>query len=214
MLENDVKCAVLAEHHFGAGQGVADMMLITLGTGVGGAFIANNRLVRGFRGFAGEIGHHTIQSDGPKCGCGNRGCVEAYIGTQGIVRRAHAAYGTHPPQLVAEQAGNDLSKLTPRMVAEAAAQGEPISQRVLEETGYYLGICCANVATIINPQRIVIGGGIAQAGEMILEPARRVMKRRVSSELMVQGVDVVQARLGPKAGIIGAATLAWSHVVQ
>lgn len=210
-IENDVRCAALGEQHFGAGRGVDDMVLVTLGTGVGGAVIMGGKLQRGGGGFAGEVGHQTIDPDGLLCSCGNHGCLEAYAGAIGIVKRARAAYGRRPSEHLQEVAGKDLEHLSPKHLSEAAHDGDEIAQWILAETGRYLGIGLGNVVSLLNPERIVIGGGVARAGELILAPVREEIARRVP--IGMDTAEVVLAELGPAAGVIGASTLVWSDVV-
>lgn len=212
-IENDVRCAALGEQHFGAGRGVGDMVLVALGTGVGGAIILNGRLVRGGFGFAGEIGHQTIDPDGLVCGCGNQGCLEAYAGARGIVYRARAAYGRRPSELIKRLAGDDLSGLSPKTLYEAAVAGDATARWLFAETGRYLGIGLSNIVSVLNPSRIVIGGGVARAGELLFGPIREEIARRAPA-VMSEGLEVVGAALGPEAGVIGASTLVWSPAAQ
>lgn len=211
VVENDVRCAALGEQHFGAGRGVEDMVLVTLGTGVGGAIIMGGRLQRGGGGFAGEVGHQTIETEGMICSCGNRGCLEAYAGVSGIVTRARAAYARHPSERIAELTGGRLESLTPRHLSEAANAGDETARWILAETGRYLGIGLGNIVSVLHPDRIVVGGGVARAGELILAPLREEIARRVP--VAMDSTEVVYAELGPSAGVIGASTLVWSNVV-
>lgn len=209
VIENDVRCAALGERHFGAGRGVDDMVLVTLGTGVGGAVIMGGKLQRG-DGFAGEVGHQTIDPDGMLCSCGNRGCLESYAGAIGIVRRARAAYARRPSDRLREVAGKDLAHLTPKHLSEAAVAGDETARWILSETGRYLGIGLANVVSLLHPKRIVVGGGVARAGDLILSALREEISRRVPYGM--DTTEVVLAALGPAAGVIGASTLVWSAV--
>lgn len=210
-VENDVRCAALGEQHFGAGRGVDDMVLVTLGTGVGGAIIVGGKLQRGAFGFAGEVGHQTIEPDGLLCGCGNHGCLEAYAGARGIVRRARAAYGRRMTDTIARFAGPDLSRLSPKVLYEAAIAGDETARWLLAETGRYLGVGLSNIVSVLNPARIVVGGGVARAGELLLSPIREEIDRRVPL-VMTRGLEVVGAELGPAAGVVGASTTVWSPV--
>lgn len=210
-LENDVRCAALGERHFGAGRDIDDMVLVTLGTGVGGALIMGGRLQRGGSGFAGEVGHQTISADGHLCGCGNTGCLEAYAGVRGIVQRAQAAYGRHKSEWLESVAGKQLEGLTPGLLYEAAMQGDETAQWVFAETGRYLGIGLSNVVSVLNPKRIIVGGGVGRAGELILAPLREEILRRAPL-VMAESVEIVPAELGHTAGVVGASTLAWSSV--
>lgn len=183
-LINDARAFGLAELRLGAGRGASSMVGLTLGTGVGGVIAIDGRVHLGHDGTAGEIGHQTILPDGPMCGCGNRGCVEAL--TKASVLTALA--------------GKD----TAEEVYAAAAAGERRSMDAIAEVATYLGIALANVVTILGPERIVIGGGIATAGDLLLDPVRRSLKQRVTL-VPIEHVGIELARLGSYAGAIGAA---------
>ena len=183
-LINDARAFGLAELRLGAGRGAASMIGLTLGTGIGGVIAVDGRVYQGHDGTAGEIGHHTIEPDGPWCNCGNRGCLEAYAGADQIA----AACGTATP-------------------ADAVTQARAGDARALEglaQVGRYLGIGIANLVTIITPDRIVIGGGVAAAGELLLAPIRDELRRRVWTTSLDE-VELVTAELGTWAGAIGAA---------
>lgn len=205
-MENDVRCAALGEKRFGAGRDVDDAVLITLGTGIGSGVFIGGRLLRGPGGFAGEVGHQTIVPDGPICGCGNAGCVEALAGAPAIIRRAQAAYTRMASPVLRELVHDDPARITPAVLHQAAEAGDPLAARILEDTGRYVGIAMANVVNILNPQRVIVGGGVAQAGEWLLGPMRREIRRR-SLDQPGAMAEVVPAALGPDAGVIGAAWL-------
>lgn len=181
---NDARAFALAEGNLGAGRGCRIMVAMVLGTGVGGGITVDGRLHLGAFGTAGEIGHQTILPDGPLCGCGNRGCVEA------LTKAA----------VLADLAGKD----TAEEAYEAAASGDLRSQEAIAEVGMYLGIALANTVTILGPERIVIGGGIAKAGNLLLDPVRRSLRQRVTL-VPIEKVEVLLAELGSAAGAIGAA---------
>jgi glucokinase len=183
-LINDARAFGLAELRFGAGRDVRSFVGLTLGTGIGGVFAIDGHVVQGFRGQAGELGHQTIDPDGPWCGCGNRGCVESYTRADQLAR----ACGTSS----AEEA------------ITAAREGDQRAIDGLDEIGRYLGIGLANAVTILTPERIILGGGWSSAGDLIIEPIRRELRRRVITT-PVERVDVVLAELGTWAGAIGAA---------
>jgi len=183
-LINDARAFGLAELRLGAGRGVRSMIAFTLGTGVGGAFAIDGRVHLGHDGTAGEMGHQTIDPDGPWCGCGNRGCVEAYARADQIA----AACGT----------------ATPEEAVRAAHAGDERALSGLADVGRYLGIGIANMVTVISPDRIVIGGGVAAAGELLFAPIRAEIRRRVTTTAIDQ-VELVPAELGIWAGSIGAA---------
>ena len=186
-LVNDARAFSLAESLLGAGQGCATVVCLTLGTGVGGGIVIDGRLHLGAWGVAGEIGHQTVDPQGPVCGCGNRGCVEA-------LARA---------EVLADLAG----KANPEEVYRAAREGDPTSRAAIETVSTWLGIGIANVVTILGPDRIVVGGGIVTAGDLVLDPIRRVVAERVTLVPSDQ-IEVVAARLGPTAGAVGAALAA------
>ena len=204
VVDNDANIAALGEYAYGAGRGIREMMLVTLGTGVGGGLIFGGQLYRGGVGSAGEFGHMVIQIDGPICSCGKQGCVESFIGTRGLLQRVRDKLASGQQSLLSER---DADSITPRDVGDAAAKGDKLAIDVLAETGFYLGIGLGNVANLLNIQRVVVGGGVANAGEFILKSARESL-RKTALKLPGETVEVVQAILGEKAGIIGAGRLA------
>jgi glucokinase len=202
VVENDANAAAYGEWLKGAGAGMRNFVCLTLGTGVGGGIILNGALYRGSSGFAGEIGHTVILAGGPPCTCGNRGCLEAVISAKAIVARAlemlRSSGETRP--------GWDAA-LTVETLSHAAAAGDRIAVATLAETGRYLGIALANVVHVLAPEAIAIGGGVAGAGDFILDPARATLRDCVMDEVMVS-VRIVRARLGNKASFIGVSLLA------
>jgi glucokinase len=183
-LINDARAFGLAELRLGAGRGASSMVGLTLGTGIGGVIAIDGRVHQGHDGTAGELGHQTIDPDGPWCGCGNRGCLEAFARADQIA----AACGT----VTAEEA------------VRAATAGDPRALRGLADIGRYLGIGIANMITVISPDRVVLGGGVAAAGDLLFEPIRAELARRVMTTSLAQ-VQVLPAELGTWAGSIGAA---------
>jgi glucokinase len=183
-LVNDARAFTLAEHRLGAGRGARSMLGITLGTGVGGGLVIDGQLYLGHDGTAGEFGHQTILPDGPRCNCGNKGCLEALARADAIV----AACG----QATVEKA------------VEAARAGDRRAEQGLTDAGRYLGIGVCNVVVLLTVDRIVVGGGVAAAGDLLLEPIRDELRRRVHVT-EAERVDVVCAQLGTWAGAIGAA---------
>jgi glucokinase len=184
VLINDARAFGLAELRFGAGRDVDAFVGLTLGTGIGGVFALGNRVIQGYRGQAGELGHQTIDPDGPWCGCGNRGCLEAYARADQVA----LACGTE----------------TPREAVEAARAGDARAIDGLAQVGRYLGIGISNAVTLLTPERVILGGGWASAGELIIGPIKAEMRRRIITT-PVERIDVVQAELGTAAGAIGAA---------
>ncbi|MDQ2730263.1 MAG: ROK family protein, partial [Armatimonadota bacterium] len=160
---NDARCATLGELHFGAGRGTQSMVFVGLGTGIGGGIVMDGKLILGQKGSVGEIAHHTIDPSGPQCNCGNFGCWEAFCGRDHIVRRAiRKLQSGRDSSLVAMDA--HVHEITPRAIATAAEAGDPVAKEVMEEVGFYLGLGIANLINILDPERIVVGGGVAQAG--------------------------------------------------
>jgi glucokinase len=183
-LINDARAFGLAELRFGAGRDVTSFIGLTLGTGVGGVIAIGDQVIQGFRGQAGELGHQTIDPDGPWCGCGNRGCVEAYAR--------------------ADQVAIVCDTEDPREAIERARAGDERARAGLAEIGRYLGIGIANAVTVLTPDLVILGGGWASAGDLIIEPIKAEMRRRVITT-PVDRVEVVLAELGTGAGAIGAA---------
>jgi glucokinase len=201
---NDAKCAALGELMFGAGKGVRNMVMITLGTGIGGAFVVDGRLLIGPDGSIGEVGHHTVDPAGRKCGCGNYGCWEAMAARDAISERAERKLQSGRPSRLRETAGRD--GVTPASVSQAAAEGDALAKEVLDETGFYIGVGVANLINMLNPERFVIGGGIAQAGDLLLDPVRRTVESR-AVPLQRRRAEIVPALLGDNAGVMGAGVL-------
>jgi glucokinase len=205
-LLNDAKCAALGELGYGAGRGARHMVMITLGTGIGGAFVVDGQLLLGPNGSIGEIGHHTIDPDGPLCGCGNHGCWERFCGRDAIIDRTVRLLQRGRPSLLLEKVERP-AQVTPALVAQAAAEGDALAAEVMDETGFYIGIGVANLINMLNPEVVVIGGGIAQAGELLFGPIRRTVAARAVA-LQAKTARIVPAELGDNAGVMGAAARA------
>ncbi|MBI4354681.1 MAG: ROK family protein [Candidatus Omnitrophica bacterium] len=207
-VDNDVNVVALGEWSFGAGRGTKHSVYVTLGTGVGGALVINGRLVRGMIGSAGEIGHTSIALTGPRCACGRRGCLEAFVSTQAILRRARRAIREGASvlrRLVARE-----GRLTPEVVARAAAAGDRLACQIWREVGVSLGRGIANVINLLNPERIIIGGGVANAWRFFA-PSLHATLSVYAFEAPLRAVRVVRAQLNDRAGIIGGACLAWER---
>lgn len=203
-VDNDVRCAALAELNFGAGKGSQNMICITVGTGIGSGLIVNGKLVRGASNAAGELGHIKLQMhDGPICGCGDRGCLEAFASGPSIVALAEEYIRGGKSTKYRELANPDI---TPYIVAEAAKQGDVVAKKIFEIIGNYIGIGLASVVNLLNPEKVVIGGGVADAGDLLFVPIKETLKKRA---MPIQGaaVEVVHAELGNTAGVIGASLL-------
>lgn len=192
-LVNDARAFSLAESTIGAGRGCSTVVCVTLGTGVGGGLVIDGALHLGAWGRAGEIGHQTVKPDGPLCGCGNRGCAEPLVQAGTIARSA----GT----------------TTAQEAFDAAAAGDTKAIEAVETAAGWLGLAIANTVTVVGPDRIVIGGGMAEAGEILLEPIRRAVAGHVTLVPAAE-IDIVAAELGPEAGAVGAALAAAGQLVR
>lgn len=204
-VDNDVRCAALGELNYGAGKGCENLICITVGTGIGSGLIINGKLVRGAANAAGEIGHIKLQMhDGPVCGCGDTGCLEAFASGPSIVAMAEEYIKGGKSTKYREMCGDE--QLSPYFVAEAAKSGDPVAKRIFAITGEYIGIGLASVVNLLNPERIIVGGGVADAGDLLLEPLKTTLKSR-AMQIAGSAVEVVPAQLGNTAGVIGASLL-------
>jgi glucokinase len=204
-VENDANAAAWGEFRFGAGSEVDHLIFLTLGTGVGGGVISHGILLRGAQGAGGELGHVTIQATGPRCGCGNHGCLEALASGPAIQRRAREVANERPASALG-RLGIERQVLG-EDVTELAREGDEAAISVLEETGTWLGIGLAGFVNVFNPKVVAIGGGVARAGNLLLEPARREVYLRALSPAR-DFVEIKEATLGPESGVLGAAALA------
>ncbi len=196
-VENDANAAALGEQWRGAGRGIGSMIFLTLGTGVGGGIVLNGRIWHGADGMAGEVGHMTIVPEGRVCGCGNRGCLEMYVSSRGILQ----SY---------EEASGRSHAVSSEDVYEAARAGEAAARKVMDETGRTLGIGIANLINIFNPEMVVIGGGVKDAWSLFIEEARAEIKRRAFA-YPAERTRIVPSELGDDAGMIGAVAAARSR---
>lgn len=208
MLENDANAAALGEFVFGAGKGAQDMIYITVSTGIGGGLILNGQLYHGHSDGAGEIGHQTLKADGHLCGCGNHGCLEALSSGTAIARMAREEIANFPESLINKLTNSDSIKINAEIVVKSAMAKDPLAVKIIEFATYYLGIGIANLVNTLNPERIIIGGGVSKAGEMIFEPVRRVVSQRAMKPL-AEKVQILPAQLGDEVGIVGAAAIIW-----
>ncbi len=206
-LLNDVRSITNGEWRFGAGRGVDTVAVFAIGTGIGGGLVVNGQLHLGIGGTGGELGHTTIDFNGPRCGCGNYGCVEAYASGPAIAAMGMKAVSQGLTTKISELCAYDLNRITPELIARAAQAGDEIAIDIYERAGFSLGIAAANICASIGPRRIIIGGGVAQAGELLLDPIRRTLRERVHI-MPVEQVEVVPSQLGDNAGVIGVAC--WS----
>ncbi len=203
---NDANLAALAEQRFGAGRGVKDLIYITVSTGIGGGIIVDNRLLLGSQGFAAEVGHQTLEAHGPRCNCGNIGCLEALAAGPAIARHAVELIEGGAESLIADLVNGDLSKVTAKEVNEAAQRGDRVAVEVFRRAGFYIGVGIVNLLYLFNPRMIIIGGSVAKAGDLLFEPIRETVNSRIS-EIYREGLSIVPAALGDDVGLMGALAL-------
>ncbi|HEY4602639.1 MAG TPA: ROK family glucokinase [Cerasibacillus sp.] len=208
-IENDANMAVLGENWRGAGNGEENVMLITLGTGVGGGVIANGELLRGESGAASEIGHVTVERNGVTCNCGREGCLETIASATGMVRQAKETIDKHPQSHMAQFYRKNKA-ISVKDLFSLAEQGEQLSQQIIDNTTNVLATAIQNMATLINPSRILIGGGVSNAGEALLKPLRDKFIAKALPRIS-KPCELKSAELGNDAGIIGAAYVVLVH---
>ena len=207
-VDNDANCAVLCEARVGAAAGSSDVVLLTLGTGIGGGLLLNGEVYRGWLGGGAEMGHMVVDINGPPCqsGCPNYGCLETVCSGTALVRRASVAVARRPDTPLG-QALEEGRELTGPLITELAQEGDPVALDVIGEIGHNLGVGLVSLVNIFNPQTIVIGGGVSAAGELLLEPAQALVRERA----LLPGrdaVSIVVAKHGAEAGLLGAALMA------
>ena len=207
---NDVRAATLGELVFGHGRNVSTMAFFALGTGVGGGIVVNGKLRLGPLGAAGELGHQTVLPEGPRCGCGNRGCIEALASGPAIAAEGvRLVLAGQAPRLY-DLVGGDISKITPREMAAAAEAGDEAVREAIVRAAQYLGIGVANIVTAIHPDLIVFGGRVAQIGPLLFDTVEATMRARVRM-FPPDNVQIKPSMLGDKAGILGGIALAMSR---
>lgn len=204
-LANDAHVSALGEHAFGSAHGMKDFIVINLGVGLGSCFFSSGHEHQGFQGFAGEIGHTCVVENGRVCGCGKSGCLEAYVGAKGIVRTAtEMMEETDKPSLM-----RDLEKLTPRTIKECCDKGDEMAIEVYRRTGHMFGLGLANYASIVNPQAIILTGGISHAGKWLLGPTRESFEENVFGNMRGK-VKIIVSKLDDRErDVLGASALAW-----
>jgi glucokinase len=204
---NESDAAALGEHRYGAGKGLKNIALITLGTGIGGGLVLDGKLFLGSSGSAFEIGHMVIKDNGPECGCGKNGCLETLASGTAIGREARRRITEGETSMLLDMVKGSIENITAEKVHEAAKQGDPFSLRILAGASHYLGLGIINLVSIINPEMIMVGGSVAQIGNLLLDPVRQMVKDK-TFPLMVKNLKIVRARLGEDAGLVGAAAYA------
>jgi len=210
VVENDANAAAWGEFTFGAGEDVQDTLLVTVGTGVGGGIVLNGQLHRGAFGVAAEIGHMRVVPGGLLCGCGNRGCWEQYASGSALVRdtRDQARGGSLIARTLLDRAGGDVQRITGPLITEAARDGDSFAREQLASLGRWLGEGIASLTAVLDPAVVVIGGGVSEAGDLLLDPVRSHFKANLTGRHYRPELEIRAALLGNKAGMIGAADLA------
>jgi glucokinase len=210
IVENDANAAAWGEFAFGAGEDVQDSLLVTIGTGVGGGIVLNGELHRGAFGVAAEIGHMRVVPDGRLCGCGNHGCWEQYASGTALVREAReqARQGSLIARTLLDRAGGDVEHITGPLITEAARDGDEFAMEQLATLGRWIGEGIASLAAVLDPAVVVIGGGVSEAGDLLLGPVRTHYRANLTGRNYRPALEVRAAVLGNKAGMIGAADLA------
>ena len=212
VIENDANAAAWGEAKFGAGRNQAHMMMLTIGTGVGGGIVINNELYRGAFGVAAEFGHLRVVPEGHLCGCGARGCFEQYASGSALLRHAREAISASPDlarNLLARGDGT-IDGLTGQAITDAARDGDAVALAAFQTTAQYLGAGIASLAVLLDPSCVVVGGGVIDAGEILLDPTREAMKRYMPFAGKHPYPEIVAAELGNEAGLVGVADLARS----
>lgn len=210
VIENDANAAAWGEFRFGAGRAAEDLLMVTVGTGVGGGIVSDGKLLRGGFGVAAEIGHVGLIPDGQQCGCGNRGCLESYGSGTALVRHTRVAAQKDPSAAAGllRAAGGDATAIQGPQITRAAIDGDPFAREQLSEIGAWLGMGIASIAAIIDPAVVLIGGGVSRAGDLLLGPLRGSYQNHLSAAAHRPIADIRVAELGNDAGLVGVADLA------
>lgn len=206
-VDNDVTCAAVGECSHGAGRDRSDVLFVTIGTGIGGSIVSDGQLLRGAANFSGEIGHVVVDPQGPPCGCGRRGCWERYASGSGLGRIARDAALAGRAHRVTALAGGDPDDVRGEHVVLAASQGDDEGAAILGEFAWWLALGLANLANILDPEIVVIGGGLVRAGDVLLEPVRREFALQLEGASRRPEIEILPAELGDRGGAIGAAVL-------
>ncbi len=201
---NDANLAAMAEQRFGAGRGKANLVYLTVSTGIGGGIVVNDELLLGAHGLAGEIGHIKIEPHGPPCGCGDRGCLEALASGTAIAREAQRRIRAGESSRILDLAAGHPDAITAKMVSQAAHMGDSLAVEVFRQAGTYLGIGLVTLLHLFDPGIVVIGGSVSKAGHVLFEPVRKVVRQRTMIEHYWRDTPIVPAALGDDVGLLGA----------
>ena len=205
VIDNDANMAALGESWKGAGQGVKNFVMLTFGTGVGGGIILNGQIFRGDRGFAGEVGHLCIETEGPRCACGSKGCLEMYVSANGIRRLVEFTDDPEGLNRLIERIGGNIERVTVRYLHEAALDGDIFANIVFKKMGYYLGTGLASLTNTLGVETFILGGGVSEAWNFFIEPARKELLERTYHEI-ASHIQIKKAILGDNAGLVGGAS--------
>ncbi len=211
VVDNDANVAAIGEAKFGAGKEHPDFIMVTLGTGIGGGIIIGGKIYRGPTGGAGEIGHVSINFEGPKCNCGNYGCVEAYVGQKYLSAWVAKELEKNPKSKIIELVNGDLSKIEPYIISLAAEQGDEFAINVWKRAGFYVGVMLASVMNLFDIKVAIVGGGVAKAGKVLFDAMNETVKSRALKPIAEKAI-VIPAKLGNRAGILGAGALAFEEL--
>lgn len=209
VLTNDANAAAMGEMRYGAAAEMKDFVVVTLGTGLGSGFVVDGKVMYGWSGFAGELGHVIVQEHGRACGCGRRGCLETYVSAPGLVRTVMELLGDAPRESFLRDLS--MNSMTARDIADAAIAGDVLARDAFLKTGHILGLALANTIAITSPQAIILFGGLAQAGRLILDPTREAMERMTLPILKGSTSLLLSTLMERNAAVLGAAALAWDE---
>jgi glucokinase len=206
--DNDNNVAAWGEYRLGVGRGRSHLLFVGVGTGIGGGIVVDGKLFRGAHGFAAEIGHIIVEPGGPLCGCGNHGCWEQMASGHAVTRAGREAARQHPQSMIARRCDGDPARVTGQLVTECARAGDPVARGILAEVGRRLGEGIAGLVNVLDPEVVAVGGGAAEAGDLLLEPARAAFASAVEAAAHRPNVPIVASTLGAETGAVGAAMLA------
>ena len=205
-VDNNVNAMALAEFEFGKGRGARNFVFINVGMGIGAGVVINGKLFHGESNCTGEIGHTTVDYNGPKCSCGNKGCLEVMASGPAIAKRAIKAIKEGEKSLIYKLVNHDLNQVSAEIVSKAANQGDKLGLNIMEETGEYLGTGVANIINLFNPELVIVGGGVTQAGDLIFKPLKKAVQKRAFS-VSAEVAKIIPVSLGKDCTVIGAAAL-------
>ena len=209
-LGNDATLAALGEWHFGLRRGIANLIYVTVGTGIGGGIIADGKLYTGAYGVAGEVGHMTVDVNGPRCNCGNIGCWEALASGTALAKEAVSRITQGANTSIMGLVDGDMSKVDAKVIFSAVKQGDELAKELISRLGYYLGVGLVNLVNIFNPELVLIGGGVAKMGDLLLQPAIDIVNERAYS-MAAHTVEIKPALLGDDSSLLGAVAFVLEH---